>query len=95
MPAAAIHSNLLYLSKRGEREVKTMPDAILCMDYRVKKGRVFVWTSNGWSRTDAAKARPERIIRCSKCHEPAVVLDHMYPHDSAHNRCGKHAEVEP
>lgn len=71
----------------------------LCKNAKARKGQVFEATLDGdsWHRKPLAEADPERIILCCKrgCINPAVVLDHIWPHDSFYNRCAEHIECDP
>lgn len=72
-----------------------MTAALLCLHWRAKADQVFVANvlDDGWHRQPVATADPTRIIRCYECPEPAVQVDHCWPHLVERTLCAGHLEA--
>lgn len=55
-----------------------------------------VWVGDDWRVVTLAKAERDqlRIVRCSRCDSPAVILDSFHPYHQELTLCFEHSDAE-
>ena len=81
-----------------EEELSDKTGVWLCSDFKAGEGEVAVElniiereeTSTWFEFVPASEVGDRRVIKCSVCGKPAIVIDHFFPYYTEHNRCEDH-----